>query len=89
MDSNAKLFIFSIQCIMKSSCKDTKMAALNVDFGSSFNVLSISEVALDSFAVEFWGWVVLYSIVLSSMMLLTLVRAHDELVYFMFTNTIA
>ena len=63
--------------------------ALNVDFGSSFNVLSISEVALDSFAVEFWGRVVLYTIVLSSMMLLTFVRAHDELVYFMFTNTIA
>ena len=41
----------------------------NVDFGPSFNVLSISEVALDSFAVEFWGWVVLYSIVLSSVIL--------------------
>ena len=41
----------------------------HVNFGLSFHVLSISEVALDSFAVEFWGWVVLYSIVLSSMML--------------------
>ena len=36
----------------------------HVDFGLSFHVLSI---VLDSFAVEFWGWVVLYSIVLSSM----------------------
>ena len=42
----------------------------HVDFGLSFHVLSISGVALDSFAVEFRGWVVLYSIVLSSMMLL-------------------
>ena len=36
---------------------------------SFFPCASISEVALDSFAVEFWGWVVLYSIVLLSMML--------------------
>ena len=41
----------------------------HVDFGLSFHVLSISEVASDSFAAEFWAWVVLYSIVLSSMML--------------------
>ena len=43
----------------------------NVDFGPSFNVLSISwsEVALDSFAVDFWGRVVLYSIVFSSVTL--------------------
>ena len=40
-----------------------------MDFGLSSHVLSISEVALDSFAVEFWGKAVLYSIVLSSMML--------------------
>ena len=40
-----------------------------MDFGLSSHVLSISEVTLDSFAVEFWGKVVLYSIVLSSMML--------------------
>ena len=36
-----------------------------MDFGFSFHVLSISEVALDSFAVELYY----YSIVLSSMML--------------------
>ena len=36
---------------------------------SFFPCASNSEVALDSFAVEFWGWLVLYSIVLSSMML--------------------
>ena len=39
------------------------------DFGLSFHVVSILEVTFDSFAVEFWGWVVLYLIVLSSMML--------------------
>ena len=56
----------------------------------SFNVLSISEVALDSFAVEFWGCVVLYSIVLSSVIQLNVrsgsrwaclfdVHEHDRL----------
>ena len=31
------------------------MWAGHVNFGFSFHVLLISEVALDSFAVEFWG----------------------------------
>ena len=31
------------------------MWAGHMNFGLSFHVLSISEVALDSFAVEFWG----------------------------------
>ena len=46
-----------------------RMWAGHVDFDLSFYVLSILKVALDSFALEFWGWVVLYSIVLSSVML--------------------
>ena len=55
------------------------------------NNVSSFATAFRFFRVEFWGWVVLYSIVLSSMMLfsLTFVRVHDELVYFMFTNTSA
>ena len=31
------------------------MWAGHMNFGLSFHVLSISQVALDSFAVEFWG----------------------------------
>ena len=54
-------------------------------------------VALDSFAVEFWGWVVLYSIVFSSMMLfkrsfgltsslfILFVHEHDRLGFGMLT----
>ena len=37
------------------------MWAGHIDFGISFHVVSISEVALDSFAVEFWGWIRLVS----------------------------
>ena len=64
---------------------------------SFFPCASISEVALDSFAVEFWGWEVLYSIVLSSMMLfkrsfgltrslfILYVHEHDRLGFGMLT----
>ena len=67
----------------------------HVDFGLSFHVLSISELV--AFAVEFWGWVVLYSIVLSSMMLfkrsfgltrslfILYVHEHDRLGFGMLT----
>ena len=63
----------------------------HVDFGLSFNVVSFSEVALDSFAVEFWGWVVLYWIVFSSMMLFKRLFGLTRSLFipYMFMSTIA